>query len=306
MLTKAPLAQIVLGLLALTVGSTVHAQYTPSTVTVSGTSWNPWLKADGTRMTDPVADQQTGQGADDFVGSATVAGFLQNAGILNHSITATADNRNSYIFRARMDKYDSKGFGGNWINGMDLDGDFDVDLFMRMKDGTIPVISFALPGTGTNTSPNTTSIITPWAGDINLNAATYNYQQVTTDAFNGTPDAYVSFGIDFASLQTAIRTYAGAAFANYVVDYTTRISFIASTSTQGNALNQDLYGTSGGTNSTSTWAVLGASTAFTTPLGVIPEPATYAQMGVLLMTAGFVAWRQRRKSVVAADAVSGS
>jgi hypothetical protein len=31
-------------------------------------------------------------------------------------------------------------------------------------------------------------------------------------------------------------------------------------------------------------------------MGVIPEPATYAQFGVLLLAGGVVAWRQRRTS----------
>jgi hypothetical protein len=278
-------------LMALVCSSVANGQ-----VSVTDTAgWNPWIKPDGTWLADPVADQQTGQGADDFVGSATVAGFLQKAGVLGGA--------DSFLFRARMDKYDSKGFGGNWINGMDLDGDGDVDFFMRMKDASGGVtLAFALPGTGLNISPNTTTIGS-WTGSITLTATTYNYQQVTTDQFNATPDAYVTFGVSFANLQNAVQTYLGPtvpAFATYAVNYNTRISFIASTSTQGNALNQDLYGTSGNTSSTLTWAELGASTAFANPMGVIPEPATYLQIGVMLLTAGVVIWRRRKAAVVAA------
>jgi hypothetical protein len=61
-------------------------------------------------------------------------------------------------------------------------------------------------------------------------------------------------------------------------------------------LNQDIYGTAGNTSSSLTWAELGASTAMATPMGIIPEPATYAQVGFLLLTGGFVAWRQRRNA----------
>lgn len=288
--------RVAAALMGLTVGSLAIGQVT---VSVSGsTGWNPWIKADGTWMADAAADQQTGQGADDFVGSATVAGFQQNAGLLG--------GVDSYVFRARMDKYDSKGFRGNWINGMDLDGDGDLDLFMKLSDtsgGT--TLSFALPGTGLNISPNTTSIVTPWQGSISLTASTYDYQQVTTGQFNATPDGYVSFGISFANLQTAIQTYAGGAFSTFQINYGTRISFIASTSTQGNALNQDLYGATGSLSSPLTWGELGVSTGFTTPLGIIPEPATYLQMGVLLMTAGIVVWRQRRRSAAGPVAATG-
>jgi hypothetical protein len=274
------------------IASAAFAQVTVSVTDTTG--WNPWIKADGTWMTDPAADQQTGQGQDDFVGSTTVAGFLQKAG----SLAGTQ----SYVFRARMDKYDSKGFRGNWINGMDLDGDGDLDLFMRLSDtsgGTS--VAFALPGTGLNISPSTTTIGS-WQGATTLTASTYNYQQVTADQFNGTADAYVTFAISFANLQTAIQTYAGSAFSTFQVNDNTRISFIASTSTQGNALNQDIYGTAGNTSSTLTWAQLGASTGMTTPLGIIPEPATYAQVGFLLLTGGVVAWRQRRNARAQASA----
>lgn len=281
------LVSAVFGLAAVFLSSTANAQVAVSVTDTAG--WNPWILPNETFMTDPQADQQTGQGQDDFVGSSTVAGFMQKSGTVNGA--------NSIVFRARMDKYDSKGFRGNWINGMDLDGDGDMDLFMKLADtsqGT--TLSFALPGTGLNISPSTTSIGT-WQGSITLTSSTYNYQQVTTDQFGTTPDAYVTFAVSFANLQTAIQTYAGAAFSSFTVDYSTRISFIAATSTQGNALNQDLYGTSGNTNSSLTWAQLGASTAFANTMGVIPEPATYAQLGVLLLAGGVVAWRQRRAAV---------
>jgi hypothetical protein len=273
-------------------GSTAMAQLTVSVTDSSG--WNPWIKPDGTWMTDPAADQQTGQGQDDFVGSATVAGFMQKAGLVG--------GMQSYLFRARMDKYDTKGFRGNWLNGMDLDGDGDLDLFMRLADASGGTsLSFALPGTGLNISPNTTTVGS-WQGSLAMTATTFNYQQVTTDPFNGTADAYVTFAVSFANLQTAIQTYAGPAFSTFQVNDSTRISFIASTSTQGNALNQDLYGTAGNTTSSLTWAQLGAGTAFTTPMGIIPEPATYLQVGVLLAMGGIVAWRQRRAANAQAKA----
>ena len=105
-------------------------------------------------------------------------------------------------------------------------------------------------------------------------------------------------------MQTGIQALTGSYYnAGSTLPYSgvqitnaTRMSFIASTSTQGNALNQDLYGTSGNTNSTLTWSQLGASTGFSLPSGIVPEPATYLQIGALLLVGGGVAWRQRRRA----------
>lgn len=268
-------------------------------ISVTDTSgWTAWQRTDGLLMTDPRGDQQTGQGQDDFVGDLTFAGFQQKAG--------TIGGADHVVFRTRMDKYDARGFGGNWELGMDLDGNGSVDLVMKLSDKNGQTLTFATPGIGANNSPATTS----WGsfvGSIALTSSTYNYQQATDgSAFGGTADAFVTFGISFANLQNAIRTYAGPAFSNFVVNYTTRIAFIAFTSTQGNAINQDLYGTSGNTTSTTTFASLGAATGPMDAYGVVPEPATYAQLGALLLAGGFVAWRRRRARAVPAGGVSRS
>lgn len=264
-----------------------------TTISVTDTTgWTPWMTASNDVMVDPAADQQTGQGQDDFVGDLTYYGFQQKAGKL------TSDPTNDYIlYQARMAKYDSKGFGGNWELGMDLDGNGSVDLVMKMTDKKGQTITFASPGTGANTSPSTTSWGT-FAGTITLNANTYSYQNATAidsglASTTTTDNAWVTFGISFTNLQTAIQTYA-AGFSTYTVDASTRISYIAFTSTQGNAINQDLYGTAGNLNSTVTFADLGAGTGPLSPSGVVPEPATYVQLGVLVFSGLGVVWWRRR------------
>jgi hypothetical protein len=270
------------------------------------TGWSAWTTTSGATMVDPRNDQQTGQGQDDFVGDATYAGFQQKAGTLN--------GVNTLMFRARFDKFDGVnqwGNGGNFGLGMDLDGNGSVDLVMMMSEGSGNVnnrtrtITFGTPGTGANDSPSTTSWTFPTQTAINLttysgsNASTATYSlQGTTDAgnFGGNQDAWLTFGISFANLQAAIRAYASGSFANFVVDYTTRIAFIGYTSTQNNALNQDLFGTAGGTSSTTTFASLGAMTPPVDAYGKVPEPATYAQLGALLVAGAFIAWRRRRAS----------
>jgi hypothetical protein len=166
-------------------------------------------------------------------------------------------------------------------------------------------VYFGTPGAGANTGPSTTT----WTIDTNQSTAvslavnsTYDLV-ATNDGYNfaGTQDSWLTFAVSFADLQAGIRAYAGAAFSNFVYDYTTKISFIAFTSTQLNALNQDLFGaskaalTNGTPENASTWADLGAMTPQMDAFGRVPEPATYAQLGALLLAGGIVAWRRRKR-----------
>lgn len=251
--------------------------------------WNAWITADGiTPAADPRSDRQTGQGADDFVGDSTYYVMQQKAG--------TISGVDSIAFRARMDVFDSKGFGGNLILGIDLDGNGTMDLMLKMTDskGT-QTVTFASPGAGTNSSPSTTTWGS-WLGASTLTASNYSYLQANDGmAFGGTDDAWVSFGLAFSTLENAVRTYAGAAFASFTMDYNTRLSFIAFTSVQGNSMNQDLLGTSGNLSSTMSFADLGAGTAPANAFGVVPEPATYVQFGVLVLAAGLVHHLRRKK-----------
>lgn len=274
-----------LGGAVLAIVPSLSAQTAISVTDASG--WNAWTTGDGTVMSDVPGDQQTGQGQDDFVGDTTYAGFQQKAG--------TIGGTDSIAWRVRMDKYDTRGFGGNLELGMDLDGDGSVELIMKMTDKSGQSLTFATPGTGANDGPSTTS----WGsfvGSLALGASTYNYQQATDgSSFSGTADAFVSFAISFANLQNAIRAYAGPEYSAYTLGYETRISFIGFTSTQGNAINQDLFGTTGNLNSTSTFAALGAGTGGMTANGIVPEPSTYAQVGVFLLAGSLLAWRRARR-----------
>ena len=278
-------------LLLLSFATLVACAALPAQTAISvtdATGWNAWTTGDGTIMSDAAGDQQTGQGQDDFVGDGTYVGFMQKAG--------TIGGTDSIAWRVRMNKYDTKGFGGSLELGMDLDGDGSIELIMKATDKNGQTLTFATPGTGANDGPSTTT----WGsfvGSITLASSTYNYQQAADGStFGGTADAFVTFAISFANLQNAIRTYAGTEFASYTMDYSTRISFIAFTTTQGNAINQDLFGTTGNLNSTSTFASLGAGTGPMNANGIVPEPSTYAQVGVFVLAGGLLAWRRARKA----------
>lgn len=273
-------------------------------VSVSDTSgWTAWMKPDGQLLTDPAGDQQTGQGADDFVGDTTYAGFFQKAGQVG--------GVDSLLMRARMNKYDAPnqwGNGGNWGVGIDVNGNGSVDLIMMMSESSgnannrTRTITWGQPGTGANTSPSTTTWTFPTQTAISLTTtgnATYNVMQAYDgSAFSGTADSFVTFAVSFASLQAAVRTY--TSFTTFTMGYATTLSFISFTSTQDNALNQDLFGTSGNTSSTSTWAQLGSITAPIDAYGRVPEPSTYAQIAGLLAAGGFVYWRRRRAATAKA------
>ena len=189
----------------------------------TNTGWTPWTTSSGV-MLDPQGDQQTGQGADDFVGEATRAFVQSQAG------TTTFGSGDYLFIRARMDTYDADdkwGNGGNWGIGMDIDGNGSVDMIMMFSESAGNVknrthtITFGAPGSGANTSPSTTTWTFPTQTAINLTTnQTYDVQSASTVdgySFNGTTDAWLTIGLSFAQLQTAIRTYAVGNFSTYVV-----------------------------------------------------------------------------------------
>lgn len=264
------------------------------------TGWNTWQKADLSYMSDATPDQQTGQGADDFASDATYAGFYQKAG--------TISGVDSLLFRARMDKFDGAdqwGNGGNLGIGMDVNGDGALDLIMMMSESSgnpnnrNRTLTWGDPGAGANTGPSTTSWTFPTQTAITLTTnSTYDVVQAGDGSLlNGTADMFMSFAVSFANLQAAVRAY--TPFTTFDMTYDTRMSYIAFTSTQANSLNQDLFGVAGSTSSTLTWAELGAITGPANAFGVVPEPATYAQVGMFLLAAGLVAYRRRKRTMSA-------
>lgn len=273
--------------------STLGAQTAVSVTDTTG--WNIWQKSDLTYMSDTTPDQQTGQGSDDFASSATYAGFYQKAG--------TIGGIDHLLFRARFDKYDGPdqwGNGGNLGIGIDVNGDGALDLIMMMSESSGNVnnrartIRWGDPGTGANTGPSTTSWTFPTQTATSLTVnTTYDVMQTGDGSLlNSTADMFLSFAVSFSNLQSAVRAY--TPFTTFTMGYDTRLSYIAFTSTQDNSLNQDLFGTTGNTTSTLTWAQLGAITGPANAYGIVPEPSTYAQMAALLGMAGWSWWRRRR------------
>lgn len=266
------------------------------------TGWTTWKTASGTMMTDTQNDQQTGQHTDDFVGDTTYAGMQQKAG--------TIGGTDYVLWRFRFDDYaGADKFGGNGGNvglGMDLNGDAAIDIVLMFTEGSGNVnnrsrtITFGTPGTGLNNSPSTTTWSFASQTPITLTVNTTYDLVATNDGYNfaGTQDSWLTFGISFSDLQNGIRTYAPAAFANFTMTYSTMISYVAFTSTQNNALNQDLFGApKSAIGSTTTYADLGSITPPQDAYGKVPEPATYAQLAALLLVGGLIAYRRRQSAV---------
>ncbi|HEX2099407.1 MAG TPA: hypothetical protein VHF69_02020, partial [Candidatus Synoicihabitans sp.] len=297
-------SRTVVGVLAGVVATAALAAQT--TLAISGASYSgtgsattffyqPLLNAAGTGyFADPAGDQQTGHYEDDFVGrSASDPGFLIRSGTIN--------GVESIAFRFRLNEYDPKHYDNNARLGIGIDANADgvADLYFGADFSNKGVtLVFQSPGTGSNTSPSTSTLGKPFgpqfeAGELSLptslltlqEGVTWSYIQVTetnTPGFtafasargNIDPDAYVTFAVPFLFLKEAMEDLTGLTLTT-----DSFVRFVAFTSTQTNVVNQDVFG--------SGWS--GPTDFHGNP---IPEPATYVQLGLLLLVGvGAYHWR---------------
>lgn len=254
----------------------------------------------GSARTDFLNDQQTGINEADLVGSAVGAAALQTAFYFDFAGALVG-------FRVRVDgDSNPPGFtGAIWV-GLMLDGNDSIDLFAGViRKGPTSQIGFYNPGTGSNISPSTTSIVdgSPLYSEV-ISASNYLFTPVTVGpsgndpvsggtadiSGDGNTDYFATWVLPFSQLQAsaAARGFSG-------VTSNTPIRFVVGTSEQSNSINQDLNGTSGNTTSTSTFATLGAlSPTVTMGGGVVPEPSVLSYS--LLALAFFYLSARRRKA----------
>ena len=117
-------------------------------------------------------------------------------------------------------------------------------------------------------------------------------------------DYFVSFVIPFADVVSALAAQGISGFNDAAV-----MRFVIGSSTQPNALNQDLGGPNGGTSSTQTWAQLGAiSNSLTSSGGFlpVPEPGTASRDSLGLRALAARTASARRSRLAAADHVSSA
>jgi hypothetical protein len=187
---------------------------------------------------------------------------------------------------------------------MDADRDGAIDIFIGVDNsGSSDRIEIYNAGPGTNTSPNTTTIVSVDpidGGPIIYTETASNYDWSAIDATiepgetdfdldsDGDSDYFVSWLVPFDAIVSLLSNVHG-------IDITenTPVQYVVGTSTQDNALNQDLGGPDGETDSPLDWGTLGALTDPITPGGVLaPEPSSIALLllGLLALSAG----RRRR------------
>lgn len=248
-------------------------------------------------LTDISRDQQTGQYADDFVGDGTGGyyGFYYKYGQIGTTDTM--------VFRMRLNVVGST-FTGNARIGVDGDGDGSVDLYFGISTGSgqTPEVVFQNPtGTTTdaNTSPSTSGMGTSY-GAIATTSTNYSYGQVTDGSTYGsgnnnaaTPDAFLTFALPFSTFKSALESQL-AVGTTITVDSLLR--FVAFTSTQGNAVNQDIYGV----GSYATYKDVrfdqggGFSNYYSSTGAVIPEASTVMQGAAFFLSGlGVVLWRRK-------------
>lgn len=222
-------------------------------------------------MTDFIGDQATGQGADDFV----VNGVFTKYGLVNGTQTQ--------LVRAIFTKYNSQGFGGNIRVGVDANFDGNIEVFYGVVDsGSGRGITFQNP-TGTSNTIGNTTLGTTYS-TVTFSAINYNYTQVGTYG-------QVTFAMPISTLQSALAT------VGINITDTSFLRYIFGTSTNQNTINQDLYGVNG-VSSTINFAVDGAFTEYQDFYGrVIPEPSTYAQVGLVLGMTAFIRYKRKKKVV---------
>jgi hypothetical protein len=227
---------------------------------VPGSPTTSWTTIDYPTLTPDFADdQQTGITEADIVGDASNPAFyttFDDAGT-----PGLQDGAIGFRVRVGADK-PPPGFEHFMGVGLDSIGIFDA-------------------GTGLNVSPSTTSITSMPLTSYVPDAANYDFSAVTATNdpsatsfdldLDGNTDFFVSFVLPFGDIVTAL-----AAQGIPGVNENTAMRYVVGSSTQPNALNQDLGGPDGGTTSALTWEALGAISVTMTPTGVtvIPEPSS--------------------------------
>lgn len=242
------------------------AQPNPNSPTAQ---WVPILYGNG-NYPDPSADQQTGSAESDIVGNVGEPSlYMQyNSGYLGFRLRVGAD-------------VSPAGFKGDAFIGLDANGGTALNLFIGVDNSGSPnQLGIWDPGTGLNTSPNTTSIVSTPLFTYTETSTDYGFTSVNATInpgatnfdlnADGKTDQFLTFYVPFTNVVSALA-------ARGITGFTTNspMELVAATATQPNSLNEDLNGVSGGINSSLTWSQLGGISELYSPAGVapIPEPS---------------------------------
>ena len=236
---------------------------------------------------DPSNDQQTGSSEGDIVGNAAHPSVYTMFG--DAGTPSTTDG--TLAFRARVGADSSPaGFKAALFVGVDANRDGALDLFIGINNsGSADTVGIWNPGTGLNVSPNTTTIVsTPLTSYTPSAGVNYHWTAVNTtiDPSVGTAtdldgggqnDQFLSFAVPFADVvvQLNARGITG-------INENSAFSYVISTATQANSLNQDLNGVGQNYDPAAVWSALGVVSNGITPSGV-PVPEVHPAFSVFLV-----------------------
>ena len=226
-------------------------------------------------------DEQTGSSEADVVGNTSRPALYMQ---FDDGGTPGDLTDGNIAFRLRLGaQQNPPGYSRFAAVGMDADGDGALDIFIGVDNsGSSDRIEIYNGGLGGNTSPSTTTIVsvsTPIT--YTQTGSNYDWSMIndTIEPFesdfdldaDGNTDYFLSWLVPFNDIVTLLS----GAPHNISIDENSPLQYVVGTSTQDNALNQDLGGPDGGTTSGLTWEELGAVSNPVAPAGVLaPEPGS--------------------------------
>jgi hypothetical protein len=239
-----------------------------ATTDLTGNSaWTALLK--GTRF-DPFTDTQAQKAGTEIVGDVDHASFYYNyddggtAGVVGDDILS---------MRIRIGDETKSSHSAYVFVGIDADEDGQLDAFVSSGAGKTELW---VPGSDSNTSPNTTDIASSASIIYTQDASNYDFAVVSAlndtdwsgnDDLNGDTqtDVFVSFTVTIGDLATVLASK-GISF-----DAATGLRFVSLSATQTNALNSDFNGIDDGTlyDWDLSYAELGLFTPTVTSTGLI-------------------------------------
>jgi hypothetical protein len=276
----------------LAMGGTLDLLAIAVTDTTGWTAWNTFGTT--TAMTDGTptpTDSGISSNAADFTGVVS-----QQAGLIGST--------QSIMWQVETGETGGgKKFDGVIGLGVGLTDNPDEINFVVLVSATNPtqMVQFASM-TGAGCVANSPSELT-WGTVGNAARSAGGPDTLTTSTYNKTNAGVITFALSYATLEQAIRSYAGAAFSSFVVDDLTHLNFVAFTDSSaisgGVPIDGDLFGAASTTAtraSNASFTSLGLGTTLIRPGGgPIPGPAAIYQLGGFIGVGllGFL-WRRRR------------